>query len=175
MRARSSSLESLICALCLSTAAVNALPLASFNLWQRDASPEVAARAHVPDPRVMDLDSMIVDAGLPESFQSQDIAPSFVRPSRRRSKGLDGLPARLADQADELDFGPDPSTFSEDFHEEGDEQPERFWDVMEALQAASQDTYGAMFDGIPAFRNLRKILPFTKATKAKVAVSRRRA
>ncbi|KZO98660.1 hypothetical protein CALVIDRAFT_30429 [Calocera viscosa TUFC12733] len=172
MRSRSSSLESLVCALYLSTAAVNALPLANFNFWQRDAVPELAARAHIPDPRVMDFDSLVLDAQLPESFQSQDIAPSFVRPSRRRSKGMDGVPARLVDQADELDFGPDFSTFSEDFHEEGDEQPEQFWHVMQALQSASQDTYSAMFDGMPAFRALRKMLPFAKATKAKAAVRR---
>ncbi|EJT99203.1 hypothetical protein DACRYDRAFT_17415 [Dacryopinax primogenitus] len=166
MRSRSSSLESLICALCLSTVAVNALP--TFHLWQRDSSPEIVARAHVPDPRVLNLETVVIEVSVTDSFQSQDIPPSFVRPSRRRSKGLDGLPSRLVDQADELDFGPDTSTFSPDFHEVGDEQPDQFWEVMQALKAASQDTYNAMFDGVNGFSRLRKILPFTKATKGRL-------
>jgi hypothetical protein len=76
----------------------------------------------------------------------------------------------MLDRADELDFGPEADTFGEDFHEEGDAQPEEFWDVMGALRAATAETYNALFDQGAGFSGLRKIMPFTKAAKGRRAL-----
>jgi len=157
MRSRSPSLESVVCALYLSMA-VSAMPLPSFDsIFGRSASPQVYGSGPL-DPRVQDFADISIDV-TPDIFQSQDIPPSFVRPSRRRTKAMDGVPTSMADELDDLDAGPQPETFSADFHEEGDDLAEPFWEVMEALQATSQNAYSNLF-GIPSFRGLRKLLPF---------------